>query len=144
MAKFDAGAVVEALEFTFKPHADLEGTVPEPNDRQIAAFQKAMKDEIIKAARELGVTGDISIGEFMAALEKTDQTVEEVIEVNRRAAKIFADLCSGHPSQAQLMKVPPRARLAFFRWLQGEVLSPEALTGAGNVRELRPRSAAAG
>lgn len=150
MSKFDASAVLEPLEYNFNPHVDLKGVIPEPDDKQIATYHKAMRAEIKKAMEEMGTTpsqdavADMTPQEFLKALEKTDQTVEEIMVINRRAAKIYSDLTGGHLTQAQLMKVPPRVRIRFFQWMQQELVVPEVPTGGGNVLAFQKKSPAAG
>jgi hypothetical protein len=46
-------------------------------------------------------------------------------------AGIFARLCQGKPDQETLLKLPLRVRVAYYGWLQGQVVSPEAGPGAG-------------
>jgi hypothetical protein len=42
------------------------------------------------------------------------------------------------------MALPMRIRTIFYRWLQEEVMSPEAVSGGGNAQVTTLRSAAAG
>jgi len=142
---FDAADIAEPLEYSFcmcpkgkckgLPTCEIAGVVKEPTDKQIAAFQAAMRKEMLQAAREMvGVeaqkdVADMSPDEFLVVLERTDPAESEA--TLKRQAKIYSDLCTGKPSLTQLLQVPFRVRIAFFRWLAEEVTNPEGGAGAG-------------
>lgn len=139
MPGFVGAEIAEPLAYDFSP-ANAPGTgqsgvIREPTDKQIITFQKAFRREMLQAARDLGVAqkakdvAEMDPDEFLAALEKTNLDNSEATV--KRQAKLFSDLCSGDPSTADLLKVPLRMRLGFYRWLQGEILNPEAGAGAG-------------
>jgi len=79
--------------------------------------------------------------DVLDALDDLDP--EDVVSLMGKMAGLYADLCSGDPSKAQIMALPLRVRQQFFTWLQTEVMSPEAGPGAGRaqVRQL-PRAVA--
>ena len=135
MPGFSAAEIAEPLEFDLRPHLDKAGVITEPTDRQIATFQKAMRKEQLQGARELGAAqhakdvAEMSPEEFLGVLEKTK--LDDTEATLKRQATIYAALCSNDPSAADLLKVPLRVRLGFYRWLLGEVMNPEAGAGAG-------------
>jgi hypothetical protein len=136
MPSFDALQVVEPLKFSFNPYFDLEGTIPEPSDVQLAKFFADMI-EVSKTATEAAqdFSPSSSPDQLLAAIAKLPDG--SVAGMMSRMNKPYADLCSGFPSEEQLGKLPPRVRLAFFAWLGGE-LNPE---GSGAVSSPAPQSA---
>lgn len=135
MPSFDAGAVVEPLAWDFTDFKAGKGVVPEPSDEVIAAFQKAM----MAAAQKEGAGPLAAIDEAAGDLEKMLAAIaalpEDALSGSKAMIPAYAALCSGCPSEAQLTKLPPRARYAFFAWLAGE-LNPEA-AGAASRPALR-------
>lgn len=144
--KFEAAHVVEPLEYDFRPYVDVHGSIDEPMDAAINKFSVAWRKEIIAAAKEVGgdpeAIAKMSQTEYLETLEKIDP--EKTQATIRRQAELFSQLCGGRPSPAQLMHLPPRVRLRFFRWLNDEVLNPEVETGAGNAQVINLKSSAAG
>ena len=78
----------------------------------------------------------------MEALDDLDP--EDVVSLMGKMAALYADLCSGDPSKAQILALPMRVRQQFFVWLQTEVMSPEAGPGAGRAQVTPLPRAAAG
>lgn len=134
MAGFDAGALVEPLDYNFKPFCpEISGTVPEPSDKQIEAFLTRLKS-IMESANKTIQGGQLSEDDpdaFLEALSSLDPKM--VIGTIRDMARAYAALCTNHPSFEDLMKAPMRVRILFFRWVQQEIFSPEAKTGAGTA-----------
>ena len=143
MAGFKAESVVEALDYDFKPFVQVSGTIPEPTDRQIADFLGDMKSLFKEIESDLpqGVNLD-DMGSVMSAMDELD--TEVTIKITGKMCEVYAKLCSGTPSEAQIRELPPRIRQIFFSWLQQEVMAPEAVTGAGQTQVTPLRSARAG
>jgi hypothetical protein len=146
MAGFTADGIVEPLDFDLRPYVDLQGTIKEPTSAQVQAFMTDNRKHMEESRRELfGDAGDddvISGAEWLAALEKLDEG--KTAATLRRNAEIYAALCSGKPTAAQLGKLPYRVMIAFTNWISNEVLNPEAVTGAGNAQVIPLPSSAAG
>lgn len=148
MAKFVAAGVVDPLEWTFEPHVQAHGVISEPTDDQIADFFKEIRKITAEARKHVEATGkavdDLADAddpsEAIAALDDT----EVVLGMHQRLAQVYADLCSGDPSQEQILKLPMRIRTIFYAWLQREVMTPEAVPAAGNSQVTTLRSAAGG
>jgi hypothetical protein len=143
MAKFDAGTVVEALEWTFEPFVHASGVIREPNDEQIAQYLKDVKaiGEEVRAKIPNAPAGN-DPASLMEALEDLD--LDSVSALTGKMAGIIAALCSGEPSRETILALPPRRRTMFYGWLQAEVMSPEAAPGGGKPQVRTLRSAAAG
>ena len=157
MPQFDALGVVEGLECRLKPFADFEETIPEPSDRQIGEFLKGLKELMSGALKTMGIEEDVDLtdpAQMMTALDQLEP--DKFVEVQETMASLHAALCGeetdaegnvttpGRPSRAQILAVPMRRRNLFYQWLQGEVMSPEAATSAGNAQVMSlPRAAGA-
>ena len=147
MPTFDAGAVAEDLGYDFTAAGlrgtKAAGTVPEPSDRLIGDFLDGIKG-LYARAREAGLA-ELPEGatpdEMLSAV--TQDTGDKFVAFMADIAVLFAALCQNRPDTETLLKLPLRVRIAFYGWLQAEVISPEAGPGAGiaAVRAL-PSSAA--
>jgi len=156
MAGFSADGVVEALEFSLRPFADVAGVIPEPSPAQVRAFIKAGQDEIRKVAARMAAQEkkrEAAEGEGEPGMSALTEAVLDQMafrgeslspEALKRQAAQIAALCSGTPSADDLLKLPYRVMQAFSRWVAAEVLDPEAEAGAGNGQVLSLPSAAAG
>lgn len=124
MAGFNAEKVVDPLAYTFGKYADVkDGITPEPDDEQIAKFQRNTAD---LARRHRADQDGIDVEDRIAVMEwMANQPPEKAVEMEQETAMIYADLCSGKPSFEEIMKVPPRVRQAWMGWLAGE-LHPES------------------
>jgi hypothetical protein len=142
---FDAGKVVEPLDYTFEPHTRKHGTIKEPNDRQIGDFLAGIKTvtKTLQGKLPPELIGDqnADVAQLLTAVEDLDP--ETVIDFHASMAGLFAVLCSGDPSREDLLELPIRVRVIFYGWLQQEVMSPEAVPGGGNAQVVTmPRKAA--
>lgn len=170
MAGFDAGGVVETLDYAFdtckgehegscwrgsekEPRPakctvfvpGCHGTVKEPTDRQIAAYLAAVQ-KLVKDFRgqmpDAMIAGSADVGDMLNAVGDLD--AEVAVKFNEQMAAIVAALCSGEPSKGDILKLPPRIRGKFMTWLQGEVMNPEAASGGGRQQAKTRLSVAAG
>jgi len=140
---FSAESVVEALDFSFLPYTDAKGTIREPSDKQIAKFLTGIKKVVKESEAKLPSTVDAADpASVMEALDDLDP--EDVVSMMGKMAQLYADLCGGDPSKAQILALPMRVRQQFFAWLQTEVMSPEAGPGAGKAQTGSPLRAVAG
>lgn len=148
---FDAGTVVEPLDWDFTKYDGGKGTVPEPTDKMIETFFR----DIAKAAAEMFTTLGIDKDEAAAAdpvtvietVAATDIETPLTTKMFDAMFKATAKLCSNQPSLAQLKKLPMRVRSRFVTWLIGELspevggavsLSPGAAPGLNGMRALPP------
>lgn len=128
MPEFNAVQVVEPLKFNWNPYYDLEGTIPEPSEEQLAKFFTDVQDVSKAAAKSMkGLDAAATPEKLVGAMAKLPEG--SLAGFLARMNKPYADLCSGFPSEEQIGKLPPRVRLAFFAWLGAE-LNPER-SGAG-------------
>ena len=143
MAGFKAEGVVEPLDYDFRPYVKADGTIPEPSDKQIAEFLKALK-ALAKEVQE-DLPTDIDMNDPSSLLGALDDLDPEVMEkLTGKMGGIYAALCTNTPTEKQITDLPPRIRTIFYNWLQQEVMNPEAATGGGNAQVTNLRGARAG
>ena len=149
MPTFDAGDVVESLDwdFTKSKIASLKtakGTIPEPTDAAIGRFLDGLKKLYAEAQKSLTaeMPDDATPDQMLDALSQL--TGDVFVKFMADTAELFSGLCSGKPSQDQLLALPMRVRVKFYAWVQTEVVNPEAGTGGGTAAVVRLPSAAAG
>jgi hypothetical protein len=146
MSGFDAGTAVEPLQCKLKPFADYEGTIKEPSDDQIKTFindltefYKSVSDDQKAAVKAVESADPDDVLEALNTLDLGAQ-----IDMIGKMSEAYSRLCSGKPTAAQIQKLPLRHRAAFFAWIQGEVVRPEAGPGAGNGQVVTLRTERAG
>ncbi len=143
MPGFVADGVVEALDWDFRPYVNAHGTIPEPTDKQIAAFLSGMKAVFKEAKADLPQDIDLEDpGMLLGAIDSLDPEVQ--IRAMSKVAVVYAALCSDTPTEQEISKLPMRVRTIFFNWLQQEVMAPEAATGGGKAQVSTLRTARAG
>jgi hypothetical protein len=148
MPSFNAASVVEPLDYDLTAYVPgRKGVLKEPSDDQLTAFERAFYKETQRLRKLLGPLPDgDDPDEYLVALEKRENAAVSA-EVNRTwkiQAAFYAGLCSGEPSEADIMALPRRVRVHFFRWLREELVNPEAEAGAGTAEVISLPSAAAG
>jgi hypothetical protein len=128
---FDAGTVVEPLDWDFTAFNAGQGTIPEPTDKAIDTMFK----DLAKITRTLGeaaglAAADVAPGQMVALMANLPEDADlGISDLMSEMSKVFAKLCSNSPSATQLNKLPMRIRMRFFVWLAGE-LRPEDFGGA--------------
>jgi hypothetical protein len=137
MPQFDVNGIVEGLECNLKPHADFEGLIPEPTDRQVGEFLAGLKDAMRESREKAATRQEVDVNDPEQVARAVDEMdPEEFVRTAEVMASLYSALCSGTPTKEQILSVPRRARLAFYRWVQGEVLNPEAVTPAGKTQDV--------
>jgi hypothetical protein len=143
---FNAATVVTPLDYDFRTPDNPKGkygVVKEPTDRQIADYMTGIKtltkDLKEKLPDAFTTGGDVEITALFMAVDDLDPEV--VIAFHQGMAGLFAELCSGEPSKADILEVPIRIRVMFYAWLQREVMSPEAAPGGGSNVTMLPARA---
>lgn len=143
MPGFNAGAVVEKLEYDFSAFGGGSGVIAEPSDKLLGDFMAGLKD-IAALAQKLvpdldGIPDDPAPADIAVVLDQLD--TDSYVQVMEKMAALHSALCSGTPAEEDILRVPPRIRMLFYGWLQREVMNPEPLPGAGKtpqVTRLRP------
>jgi len=119
MAKFDAGASVDTLDYDFTAYVEgAKGVIPEPTNAQIEALRAHLASVMPTREDETGRTV-LDIGEL-------SKRIEEGSDLEGALMAAIAEFCSNTPSAEQLAALPYRAQRAFLGWLVGLFFSPEA------------------
>lgn len=135
MAKFDAGASVEALDYDFSTIKvadeqsaailkDAKGTVPEPTQDALERFQEQLRETVIGNGLEdiVGLGEDAPPEQVISAMSTLDEgALHRVMQGTNDAIK---QLCAGSPSPEQIDALPARVRLAFVGWLTQSLVGP--------------------
>lgn len=118
---FDAGKVVEALDWSFRPFLDASGTVPEPTDDEIRKTNAQLRDIT------LAVTGeDFDPDDRRAAMQAFSKLSENDLEkFSDEQIDALAIITKDSPTRDQMAQCPPRVRAKFMNWLLSELNSPE-------------------
>lgn len=132
---FDAGAVVEPLDYDFTKYGGRKDTIPEPTDKQIDALFKDIYNVVRKLLEPLGqeVPEDARQNPellLMAVAGMSDDQLPQFADFMKDLAGVFAKACTHNPKVSELQALPMRVRMHFYGWLVGE-LRPE-LFGAGS------------
>lgn len=56
MPSFNAGTIVEGLDYTFQPFAASSGTITEPSDTQLGQFLAGLKEVMTGSLKDMGLT----------------------------------------------------------------------------------------
>lgn len=115
---FVAADAVQPLEFDLAPYGP-KGCVPEPSDKQLIGFQRAMQKSLANRGIEVDTSNPAAAMQAIARLDVEDQTQfldDQLLE--------FAELCGGQPSLEELQGLPIRIRNAFLGWLMGQFNDP--------------------
>lgn len=149
MAGFDAGEVIEPMDWDFTRYKAGKGTVPEPSDVETERFLRKWRLLVVQVVSAAEIAANEMIDqeieqrkqEALARVEGKPikvPTIAEALELMKQVdvsdtapeiADAMADLvskfCKNKPSKAQLLKLPNRIRGAFYGWLIGQVTNPE-------------------
>lgn len=135
MPSFNAGSVVDPLDYDFTAFNGSKGVIAEPTDAQVGDFMQGLRD-LLKEARE--ITGAAGIDMSQATIEDLgvalDQLDSEMYQdFNRKQGRLHAGLCGAQPTYEDIMAVPVRIRNLFFAWLQQNVMNPEVKSSGGKA-----------
>lgn len=119
---FDAGQLIEKLDYDFTAFGGTKGVIPEPSDKVLLAFQDSMRKGLV----EYGVSDDVDLTDNAAVMR-----VIAKLPSNQLAAfldlqvEALAQFCQGTPTLQELQTMPVRVRNAFAGWLMGKFENPE-------------------
>lgn len=127
---FNAGEILEPLDYDFSKYDGPVGTVPEPSSGAVKGYFRAMKN-LAKEARkfkdiekalgdeeEIDSLPDEELAERMSMLDEAEEGVDMLQKQQKEA---LAALCSNQPSFDELDRLPHRVFQAFNKWLIGEI-----------------------
>jgi hypothetical protein len=144
MAGFDAGSIVEPMNWDFSKFGGGSGTVPEPSDAEVERFLKKYQVLVTQTLRTAELNAAQQLDDAISKAAGTDEsrllTLQESISVMSQIdsgelasssdavdalVDLFASICKGSPSKEQLMSLPHRIRAAFYGWLMGQLTNPD-------------------
>jgi hypothetical protein len=137
---FDAGTVIEPLDWDFTEWNLGKGTIPEPSEERVIKFQKKLQAVMIRVAQEAQPPEEEADADpdrdrsrdWLRELERA-QASGIAEEIAHEIDLIYGRFCQDQPSAETIGKLPYRVKVAFFRWLQEE-LRPEASSAVGTLR----------
>lgn len=149
MAGFDAGNVVEPMDWDFTKFGGGKGTIPEPSDVEMERFLRkyrtlmgAVRDEALASVEQAeqeakaeaeGARRGVTLEEarqLMAEIDLTDEGSEFARRVSEQMLDIVVGITKGSPSREQISALPNRIRGAFFGWLVGQLTDPDFVQAA--------------
>jgi len=119
---FDA-AQTSPLEFTFRPHVDVAGTIPDPSEARVRAFNLAV-DQLRREASE---ETDRLLKDHADDPDLAEQADAIAERLHEKELDLVAELCAGTPTREQIADLPHRVRTAFMEWLGEELRNPTKL-----------------
>lgn len=124
MAGFDAGTSVDPMDYDFTTVKDGrgKGTVPEPSNEDMKAFQRTFADIQRRAMAQADETEIAKMPEDeFSKLQDTMESLGEEMDV------CIANLCKQTPSVDEVSSLPFRVKTAFAKWLMQQ-FDPNAET----------------
>lgn len=142
MAKFDAGAAVEPMEFDFTAYGGSKGVIPEPGTGAVNQFTKRTKAMLKEVKNMQGLAAeaekmeDLTDEEMAEQMGKIDEVEEGANRLQEATITNLALLCGakeskddegntvivgGSPGVEELRLLPFRVLQAFSTWLMGEI-----------------------
>lgn len=151
MAKFNAGAAVEKLQYDFTDFNGPEGDIMEPSTGRVNAYFDGMKalmkdvNTLRKSAGEEPDFDSMTEEDMAEAVGKMDEATAQVGDYQRRSVQLLAHLCGGEweeqkvedadgnvlrtdqivvggsPDFETLNDLPFRVLSAFTQWLIQEI-----------------------
>lgn len=130
MAQFTSEHL-ELLEYDFTGFAansggmcSGKGTIPEPTKQMLLDYAQAVR-EIFETDDLADVDPATMVADSFATEEK-DEVSEELDSASDQLLDATSALCSGTPTKAQLVELPPRILRGFMKWVYREIADPEA------------------
>lgn len=150
---FDAGNAVPKLEYDFTRYKGGKGVSPEPSTESLAEFARewrTMIEAIVRVKKSLALSEASKLEgrpaeekmaevELWAAMDwREAQAIlgdeltalsppAETIELSEKQAELCARVFDNVPSVEDILKLPGRVRTAYYGWVVGQLLDPEAV-----------------
>lgn len=142
MPGFDAGTIVEPLDYDFTKFGGRKATIPEPSEDAVVKMYAEM-DVLVKeiAGSFVQLPENPSAQDLVESLNQLTMS-ESYAPMLSGMTRIYAELCSQTPSADELGQLPPRIRALFFQWMAKQ-MRPE-LNAADSKTAPRPLRIAQG
>jgi hypothetical protein len=117
MPGFDAGTIVEPMDYDFTKFGGRKAVIPEPGEEVVKQMYKEM-DELIKSIASEFVTlpENPSAQDLVESLNQLTMS-ESYAPMLQGMTEIYSRLCANSPSVDELQLIPPRIRALFFQWV---------------------------
>ena len=133
MAKFNAGTVIETMEYDFTAYGGGAGIIPEPSETALQEFfegVEAFKIDLEEAQGERVELEQLAEADLEEIAKSQAVSTKEMLKTYRT---LIAALCQDQPSETQLALLPVRVQLAFIGWLVGEFTPEGRMPGTKNA-----------
>ena len=124
---FIAELAVQPLDYNFRPFLQVNGTTPEPSDKEIRRFQLRMASAAKKAMgdRQIDTSDPNKVVDFILHMSEDDYEL-----VNVEMLDATAELTKGMPTREQIDGLPGRIQRAYMLSLQTDLTNPEPVSAA--------------
>lgn len=136
MPHFDAGNIVEPMDYDFTKFGGQKAVIPEPSETQLLTMFSDM-DALVKelAGEYVSLPDNPSATDLVESLNQLTMS-ESYGPMLAGMTRIYSAVCSNSPSVDELNMLPPRIKALFFQWVAKE-LRPE-LDAADSKTPQRP------
>ena len=119
---FKAEDTIEPLDYDFRPHAEVSGTIPEPSSKQVNNF----REKVVAALTQSGLDPEmISSGKVkLDNLAQLGELMKKSADIEDQVVVEVANLTG--IATATLKALPFRIKTAFVGWVMGIFFNPEA------------------
>jgi hypothetical protein len=117
MPGFDAGTIVEPMDYNFTKFGGRKAVIPEPDEDQVKLMYSEM-DGLLKsiASEFVKLPDNPSAQDLVESLNQLTMS-ESYAPMLQGMTEIYSRLCSNSPSVDELLLLPPRIRALFFQWV---------------------------
>jgi hypothetical protein len=124
---FVAETAVQPLDYNFRPYLQVDGTTPEPSDKEIRRFQLRIAASAKKAMgdRRIDTSDPNKVVDFVLNMSEDDYGL-----VNDEMVAATAELTKGMPTREQIEALPGRIQRAYILSLQEDLTNPEPVRPA--------------
>ena len=122
---FLASEEVPDTRYDLNPYVDAKGEIPEPSNARWSKYRKRVARIATEQSELFGIirkAGDKGLQDNPNLIEHIEEVTDQMTKDQREA---LADVCNGHPTAAQLNKMPDHVFQSFQSWVQG-LFGPKA------------------
>jgi len=102
---------------------DVAGTIPDPSEARVRAFNLAVDQLRREAADET----DRLLKDHADDADLAEQADAIAERLHEKELDLVAELCAGTPTREQIADLPHRVRTGFMEWLGEELRNPTKL-----------------
>ena len=112
---------VDAMSYDFEGFGQpgVKGIIPEPSSEQIETFLEVLR-QVMPVTADADGTAKLDVAKVAEFFEGREDEAEDLIN------EAIATVCSDTPTSEQIAALPYRAKQAFYGFVVGSLLAPEA------------------